>query len=414
MSLDKLRERSLRVPADSLHDGLDPAAIREQLERMLSNPLFRHSKRYPHLFRTVVEQALERNTDLLKERFLGVHVFGRDAGYDTNLDPIVRTTAGEIRRRIAQYYHEEGHEAEIRIELLPGSYIPEFRWPSGKAVTGAAPAAPAVKPAGPIAVVEKRPRRLVVGSRVALGLAVVLLAILLYLKPWAAKPALDRFWTPVIETPSPVLLCVGPPYPGAVPKDLQPKSLGEYLMSEVQHVALADATTLARVAGLLQTKGKPFRIRAQGSTDLADLRDGPVVLIGAFNNDWTIRLTGQLRYTFEGPAGAGTFWIQDRKNPGQRPWTLDMFRRSVELTDDYAIVSRVLDATTGRLVVVAGGIANYGTLAAGEFLTDPRLMEEVAARAPRNWDRKNLQVVLETRLIEGSAGRPRIVATDFW
>src|SRR5579871_6511623 len=83
-------------------------AVQEQLERMLAHPLFKHSKRYPAFLRYVVEHTLEGQTDQVKERVLGVEVFGRDVHYDTNQDPVVRMTAGEIRKRIAQYYHEPG------------------------------------------------------------------------------------------------------------------------------------------------------------------------------------------------------------------------------------------------------------------------------------------------------------------
>src|SRR5258706_12869793 len=96
---------------------------------MLVNPHFSHSKRYPALLRYVVEQALAGHTDQIKERTLGIEVFGRTPDYDTNQDPVVRTTAGEIRKRIAQYYHEPGHQDELRIELPCGSYVPEFHMP---------------------------------------------------------------------------------------------------------------------------------------------------------------------------------------------------------------------------------------------------------------------------------------------
>ncbi len=68
-------------------------AIREQLERILANPLFRNSKRYPNLLRYIVEHTLDGHKAELKERTLGVEVFGRNPGYDTNADPIVRATA---------------------------------------------------------------------------------------------------------------------------------------------------------------------------------------------------------------------------------------------------------------------------------------------------------------------------------
>ena len=121
----------------------DREAIREQLERILADPLFTHSKRYPLLLRSVVERALEGRASQLKERTLGVEVFGRDPDYDTNTDPVVRITAGEIRKRIAQYYHETGRETEIRIDLPCGCYVPEFHKPA----VLEAPAALEIRPA---------------------------------------------------------------------------------------------------------------------------------------------------------------------------------------------------------------------------------------------------------------------------
>src|SRR3984957_15978268 len=98
----------------------------DQLERIVQSKHFRNSKRYPSFLRFVVEQTLAGKTDILKERTLGVDVFARPSNYDTNEDPIVRVTAGEIRKRIAQYYQEPGHEEELRIDFPLGSYVPRF------------------------------------------------------------------------------------------------------------------------------------------------------------------------------------------------------------------------------------------------------------------------------------------------
>src|SRR5437016_10733011 len=78
-------------------------AIREQLERILESPGFRNSKRYPNLLRHVVERALQGQISDLKERTLGIDVFGRSPNYDPAADPVVRVSAGEIRKRIAKY-----------------------------------------------------------------------------------------------------------------------------------------------------------------------------------------------------------------------------------------------------------------------------------------------------------------------
>ena len=84
--------------------------------------------------RHVVERTLQGQTSDLKERTLGIDVFGRSPDYDPAADPVVRVSAGEIRKRIAQYYHEPGHETEIRIDLPLGSYLPEFHFPRSKSI----------------------------------------------------------------------------------------------------------------------------------------------------------------------------------------------------------------------------------------------------------------------------------------
>ena len=100
--------------------------VRRQMERLLETAHFKNSRRYPALFRFIVEETLEGRGEFLKERLLGVRVFNRPPDYDTADDPIARVTIAEIRKRIAQYYHEEAHESEMRIELMPGRYEPEF------------------------------------------------------------------------------------------------------------------------------------------------------------------------------------------------------------------------------------------------------------------------------------------------
>src|ERR1700704_4175336 len=114
-------------PAD--FSELERAAIEEQVERLLQNPYFSHSRRFPMFLRFVVRHTLAGQADAVKERTLGVEIFGRHADYDTSSDPIVRVTAAEIRKRIAQYYQEPGHDAELRVSLPAGSYVPQFHWP---------------------------------------------------------------------------------------------------------------------------------------------------------------------------------------------------------------------------------------------------------------------------------------------
>ncbi|HEY6390491.1 MAG TPA: hypothetical protein VIX89_04385 [Bryobacteraceae bacterium] len=366
------------------------------MERLLANSLFKHSRRYPSMLRYVVEHALSGHTAQVKERTLGIEVFARDPHYDTNLDPVVRTTAGEIRKRIAQYYHEPGHEGELRIDLPVGSYLPEFH----QSVKNPALVQPA----------RVRPRWLLISLAAAALAAMVVLAV--WFGPWASQPV-EQFWRPILNSSSPAVLCIGPANLSAA-TDPGASTLQEVQRLEAQHVALSDATTLSRIAGLLQLHHKAYHVRNAVFTSFRDLRDGPVILIGAFNNNWTLRLSGPLRYSFGSDAGTHLSWIADRQNPSKRDWVVALRAPVSTVNEDYALISRFWDATTDQPVVIAAGIGIYGTMAAGEFLTDPVYLSTLAKQAPGNWDRKNIQVVIATKVINGVSGPPRILATHFW
>lgn len=404
----------------------DAEVIHAQLERILANPLFKHSKRYPTLLRYVVERTLDGHSEDLKERTLGIEVFGRDPDYDTNLDPVVRTTAAEIRKRLAQYYQEPNHETEHRIDLPLGSYAARFQAPVGKS-------APEIHTA---LLTESVPGNIIspalapwVHPKHALRIAAyvgipALMVLAFWLKPWAPHSALDRLWSPVVESSSPVLLCVGQrPFAGFSPTE--PQSSGPvqssagpqttlfqlyYLGS--QNVALTDVITLGRLTGFLQAKGKEYHIRGESSTTFEDLRDGPVVLIGAFNNDWSMRLMGPRRFSFE--RDGDTFWIKDAQNTSDKSHAVNYAMPYLKLTEDFALVSRALDPVTERMVVLAGGLTGYGTMAAGEFLSNPAYLETIAASAPGKWARKNVEVLISTKVINGQSGPPKVVIAHFW
>src|ERR1700759_693106 len=108
-------------PDPSGGSPVESVAVREQLERLLESPLFRNSKRYSALLRHVVEASLDGRAAELKERLLGVQVFGHTTNYDPIVEPVFRTSDAEIRKRMAQYYLDAALESELRIELPLGS-----------------------------------------------------------------------------------------------------------------------------------------------------------------------------------------------------------------------------------------------------------------------------------------------------
>jgi hypothetical protein len=391
-------------------------AVRGQLHRILDNHLFHNSKRYPNLLRHIVERTLEGHSDDLKERVLGIEVFGRDPNYDTNADPIVRVTAGEIRKRIAQYYHEPGHESELRIDLDPGSYVPKFHLANGTVPAEAndfSPAFPPIAPGSPTMVRS----RLWLYAALACVLAAVSIAAILT-KPWSARTALEQFWEPILESSGPVLFTIGePPQVGAKGGESGGNSNLQETISEhirrADHIVLPDANALLNLSRFIGRAGRAYHLQGTTAATLTDLRQGPAVLISGFDNQWTLRLTEPLRFHFVHEPGSSIFSIQDRDHPDTQ-WSVDFGRPYSTLTEDYAVVARFPDATTGQMVVVAAGVGSNGTISAGEFLTDRTFLEQISAQAPRDWTRKNMEAVIATQVIDGKSGPPRLAAVHFW
>jgi hypothetical protein len=396
-------------------------AIQAQLERLLANPYFSHSRRFPSFLRFIVNMTANGQADMLKERTLGIEIFGKNADYDTALDPIVRVTAAEIRKRIAQYYQESGHEHELRISLMPGSYVPQFHPPgTGPASPEVAspddpvpPAPPFAQLTPPSARATSRPRWIFIGVA-GLLLLVAITAFLAWRQ--AQRSAFAEFWDPILSSTDPVLFCVADQtqYTAITLRDAGDPARQVTLKDNLTAVIIDDLTTIIKVASVLQSAGKRYTLRGEDATSLMDLRNGSSVIIGAFDNAWTLRMLRPLRFHFANNPEMTMFSIVDATQPGQSRWVLD--RRQQIATNnyrDYAIVARFTDDTTGKPTLVAAGIGRGGTIAAGEFLTNPDLLAAVRSQRP-SAKVKNIEVVLSTQIINGEPGTPKIEAAYFW
>jgi hypothetical protein len=405
------------------------ADVHQQLERLLENPHFSNSKRFPSFLRFIIQEELVGRGDQLKERTLGMEVFGRDPGYDTTSDPIVRVTAAEIRKRIAQYYQEAGRPDELRISLPPGSYVPHFEWPKAPIVPEVTPAIamPIAIESGPSTLGSDRSAQIAVQQHEPLKsfpvsglLACALLLAIVFVGGWTwihLRPTtLDRFWSPVLSAADSVVVC----FPqsdinGIVLRDAANPLQQRRLEEKMNGVVVDDLQPLVSLSGLLQMRHQRYNLIGEEAATLTTLRQGPAIFIGAFDNPWTLRLTRDLRFRFGNDPQMTQFWIEDTQSPAKTHWGVD---RNVQQTTnnyrDYAIVARFRDANTGQLAVVAAGIARGGTVAAGEFLTQPGDMDSIRSQAPKDWAGQNMEFVLSTEIIDGRSSPPKVEATYFW
>ena len=403
-----------RSPAQN--GRVEKEQIRAQVERVLNSSLFRSSHRCQLLLRYVSDRALAGDTVNLKERSLGVDVFGRVPDYDTNADPVVRATAGEVRKKLAQYYQDGEHAGEIRIDLNRGGYVPEFHVP-------------------PQSVAATASRAKVRVATIASAVVAVVIAGtgILLIAQWR-KPAVDRFWAPMLDAPGGVLISLAQPRvynfrsdarqkdietmiqgmsPAALASSQELIPLSQIVPMWDRYLAVGDVSCLLRLTSIFEKRGKTYRIRSETATSFSDLRERPSILIGAFDNAWTLRAVGEMRYTFYKDF-QGLEMIHDRDHPENTEWKLVNSWPQWNIANDYAIVSRVFDVHTDRMVVIAAGITHFGTAGAGDFLSNPQYFAEAAPRLPRDWQRRNLQIVLRIPVVQGVAGHPKVLATYVW
>jgi len=119
--------------------------IEAELERLLASEQFRATQRGRAFLKHIVEKALACEFDSLKERILGMDLFGRDCEFDTDRDSVVRVAANDVRRRLKDYYRAQPSSG-VRISLRTGTYIPEIEILPASSVPPAALLAAGVAP----------------------------------------------------------------------------------------------------------------------------------------------------------------------------------------------------------------------------------------------------------------------------
>ncbi|MGO9254906.1 MAG: hypothetical protein ACLQU1_01180 [Bryobacteraceae bacterium] len=396
------------LKADGAPAPLTDEQIREELNRVLASHEFRTSKRSRDFLRYVVENTLGGHAGLLKERTIGIEVFGRPTSYDPSDDATVRVKAGEVRKRLGLYYSSEGVRNPVRIELPSGTYIPEFH---PGAFPPAPPTGPADTPAEAAAL--QAPARFHPQPLWA-AIAALSLGAVALLAWWVAQPAataLDQFWAPVLRGGSPVLVCAAYVPVWSVP-DVKPGAkprLEDYIQLTDQFVGGGDLIATSRLAAMLTRLKRPYRVKVGNDVSFPDLRTGPAILVGYSYTRWR-EISAQMRYFIDGarePVG-----ITDNGQP--TAWALPHLPADRRTDEDYAIVSRVFHPDTHAMLVELAGITQYGTDAAGDLVTNPELMAEALRGAPADWPKKNLQMVLHVKVIAGAPSSPKVLKTHFW
>jgi hypothetical protein len=405
-------------------------ALREHLGELLESQAFKGSRRSRQFLQHVVEKALTGQADELKERCLGVALFGRAPSYDTGDDAIVRVTASDVRKRLQHYYAET--DSPIRVELVAGSYTPEFRSLPGRDPVLPAPA--------PVPVLEPRPSRRWRWAALAVAFlaAVAIPAIWLWNRHRAAESLTPRDvlpWSVLLQDGHQLQLVLADPDISAMQEltasqislpdyanrryPANPEAFGSDMQKALRllrgvNVAAVDVQIALAFSRLAASSSAKLKVNTARSLQLSAFgTDDDFIILGSSrSNPWGTLFQDQLDFDFVREPELNREIVRNRRvQPGELLRYVPT-AGGFDTGHSFAIIAMVGNPNqAGKVLLVAGANAE-GTQAAGQFLTNiAELARTLQAHgidpggAPCHFE-----ILLQVRTLAGSPSAIEVVA----
>jgi hypothetical protein len=420
---------------------------RAAMDEVLASATFARSDQLRSFLKFICEQELAGLGNEINEYLIGVEVLGRPANYSPSEDATVRNRAHVLRKKLQEFYEHEGADSPIRIELHKGSYCPYFIearsiFPLHNDLTsprGLPVLSDLAEPENQKVEENLKPVISPTPKWKRWGAGILTLAALLSFVAWKMVPsqptksALEEFWSPVLASAHPVLICQSPTVVYLLggktkeqqfsrqtqgsenPYEIDPQQQvpgSDLIPLKNDYVSLSNALGALKLANLFGGYKKPTQFSISSNANFAAMRNSPTILLGGFNNRWTMSLANNQRFVFAEKAFRHRVII-DKQDPN-RVWGSANTSVIGKTSEDFAIISRVFQSETGEILITAAGIFQYGTRAAGELLANAIFWEEFARQAPEGWQKKNLQIVFSVKVIDNTPGPPTLLATHFW
>ena len=396
------------------------AALQQHLKEIIDGAAFRASHRSGQFLKYIVEHAIAGDFDALKERLIGVELFGRSPSYDTGEDAIVRVTASDVRKRLLQHYGNCGSASEFRISLPAGSYIPEItrdaqyeKRSTENIVPAEAFAAPGIVPAIPPLVsiplvaapplttqaAERRTSKWLLLAALLIGLSVATFGVFAWLSPQSgASPASALLWTGFFHSQHPTFLVTSDPNIAEIQGltgltiSVSDYANQKYLPSsnslspEIIHfcrdvlrgdkAANVDTPIVAGVAELAQENSGKVNIRPARDLRFSDLdTENNFIFLGSpRSNPWTALFDDRLdfRFLFDKASQQDIIW-NAHPHPNEAAKYVST-AKGYGTGVSFATVSFIGNPDhAGQILLLAGANAE-GTKAAGEMVTNSQVL----------------------------------------
>jgi hypothetical protein len=456
------RETEIAKIAESKEDV---AALQQHVTEIVEGAAFKGSHRSGQFLRHVVDQSIAGHFESLKERVIGMELFGRSPSYDTGEDAIVRVTASDVRKRLLQHYGRYGASSEIRLSLPLGSYIPEITRERHGEVrqfdalephheqpvpTHEAPVSThdadthepfAVSPVAFLPEPALRPGMRFARQLLPLGILLVVLNLAMWSVFWNRSSRTEAAtratfpWSALFNPARPTHLITSDPNIAQIQGITGAQiSVSDYanhnyipqpnkLTAEEDQfcrvvlrgdTSLVDTPIAVNVAGMAQTNLTKIDVRAARSIQLSDLEtDDNFVFLGSpRSNPWTALFSDQLDFRFAFDKATNQEIIQ---NVRPRPHELPAYIPTAPgwaTGQSFALIALVRNPDQNGQVLLLAGANAEGTEAAGKFVTDlPRLASTLhGCGIQSSGQPQHFELLLRLNTMAGSPNNVDIVA----
>jgi hypothetical protein len=459
MQLPSTTDSRIAEFAKLIEHKADIASLQQHLKEVIEGDVFKGSHRSGQFLQYIIDQAIAGHFDSLKERVIGMELFGRSASYDTGDDAIVRVTASDVRKRLLQHYGRFGATSEYRISLPSGSYIPEItRVPRGEAGTFDGPLAhgepghvhnnspipnqealavpgTSVIDAAALPLVEgPQPKRLGGYRWLLFGIVIVAINLTLWGIFWSRPAPLENPrtlslpWSALFGSPHAVELITSDPnisdiqgITGSevtvsdyanhkyipIPNKLTPEQ--DYFCRSIlrgDNSARVDAPIVAKVAALAQSNSKSIDVRTARSVQITDLKsDNNFIFLGSPRSDpWFSLFSDQLDFRFVFDKNSGSESIRNfHPRPNEQAQYVPT-AAGWATGDSYAILALVKNPDQSGQILLLAGANEEGTEAAGKFATDlTRLSAELSkCGIPPTGSLRHFEMLLHLNTMAGT------------
>jgi hypothetical protein len=438
---DRLNEIARLIRSDEV-----ASALKLHVEQIIESPAFSTSKRSGQFLQYIVEKAIVQDTEALKERTIGIKVFHRSLDYDTGEDAVVRVTASDVRKRLAQFYSRDGRSSDFEIGLPPGSYAPEIlRLPlTEERVTLPAsalpqyvtvveeppPASSSFSPLEPIAP-ESRRRWLIIATSTAI--AALLTAVFWMASRFTGSPSSFR------HTPWALLFSgVRPLYVVASDPDLNEiqilthhsVSISEYANGQLgcdtlaqplqpvclhslrgDKIAAVDAVALARISGIAASFNSSIEPHASREIRLSDVKSPrDTLFLGSSRaNPWTDLYRDRLDFYIAHDDATG---LQVVRNLHPRNGESEVYVPTAGpqgTGENYALISFLPNLEGSGRAMLLGGATHEGTDLVISIVTDDARFGHLLADChfvPTG----SFQILLKLNMMVGSPLESKIIS----